>query len=266
MGVIDFMEDISKITLTLTDLLEMRFVGDVNYNNPIAKSVTKIFECQNTKNFEMQQIERAKLLMLIKNLKTIKSYDENLLLKFRKKIQHIRSEEYHGERLEIQISANLIDKKINFVKTESPDFKIFYNSEIFVECTSTHLSNNISKNKDLKYKIKTALRKKSKKTYCKNNAALFVDMANLIFHDKEEKYLSDIKNINSFLKDKMKRTKFGNVTLFSYLLDLDKKTYEHLYIRIDNQNIEKNLKSFLDEHYPIGPTRSIENYLITPQG
>ncbi len=159
--------------------------------------------------------------------------------------------EYFGVRFEINIAASLIRKRINFSKTESPDFTIQMGTkDIYIECGSSHLAR--PKSVDLKYKIGSIIREKATKVYCNSDTALFIDATNIFNNTPKDILLTAAQfKIRTFIKGTVDSTKFGNVTVFSYIWNKDLNAFQSNYHRIDNEHISKPLKQFLDQFYPI---------------
>ncbi|MDO8578210.1 MAG: hypothetical protein Q7R50_03410, partial [Dehalococcoidales bacterium] len=184
----------------------------------------------------------------------IEKCDTTLLNKFKRKMRETNKNwgTYFGVRLEINMAASLIQKKINFVKTEAPDFAI---SEygVCMECVSSHRSNVGSAN--LIDKIHSAIMEKSKKAYCNSSTVLCMDITNIsaTTEESENELLAQKDGLRRVVEQILKDThsNYGSILLFSYFMDL--KDYLHSgYWRIDNENIMPALLSFLNKYFPIG--------------
>ena len=159
------------IVLELNRLLGLRFIWDGGEytsrgaKTPIGEFVMMVGVFNNQHDYGNRNVEIAKLRTLVIDLQTIEKYDKKLLIKFKKKIADSSKNLgiYFGVRMEIKIAASLIDKGMNFTKTESPDFTIDEYG-IYLECTSIHKF-DVSSTK-LTDKIRSAILEKSKKPYC----------------------------------------------------------------------------------------------------
>ncbi len=130
----------TAIVLKLSELLDKTFVRKEDFETPTGRALEEVIQYHNSGKYEERDYELARLEMLVKHLEEIKQYDENMLNSFRRKINRDDAN-YYGFRFEVAIAASLIRKKVIFGKSESPDFKIQYGGqEIFIECTSRHLS------------------------------------------------------------------------------------------------------------------------------
>jgi len=252
----------SNLVLEINRLLGMRFIyGNISSKTPIGQSLIDIINFNNKGEYIIRDYEFSRLRMFVKHLQEIERYDIHLFKKFKKKI-HIPSE-YFGARFEINIAASLFRKKVKFSKTESPDFTI-QNGErdIFIECGSTHLSQ--PKLGDIKNKIISVIDEKSKEEYSNPDTALFIDVTN-IFHYMKKHLLPTQEEIKNDVKNTLESTNFGNVTLFTYMMNQDSNRFESIYQRINNKNTNKALQNFLDQYYPFGKF-VVFNFFIPSQG
>ena len=246
--------------MELNRMLGLRFIWDedgyksVGSRTPIGESILMAGIFHNKGDYSRRNVEIAKLSMLVKHLRTIEKYDQRLLDTFKKKLRDTSKNwgTYFGVRLEINIAASLIEKKVIFVKTESPDFTI-RECEVYMECASIHRSNVGSAK--LINKIRSVIAGKSKKAYCNLSTALFVDTTNVsaTSEESEDKLLSSKGGLQEIVKQMLKDTNssYGSILLFSYFMDLN-GSFHSGYWRIDNVNIIPALSSFLDKYYPLG--------------
>ena len=168
----------------LNRLLALRFVWDgygyssVGARTPIGEAIKMAGVYHNNRDYDQRNVEIAKLGMLVKHLQTIEKHDKELLKKFKRKIRDTNRNwgTYFGVRMEIHIAANLIQKGIQFDKTESPDFTIATDG-VFLECSSAHKLDGSSTS--LTDKIRSVILEKSKKVYCNPSTVLCVDITNI---------------------------------------------------------------------------------------
>ena len=265
-NVIDFMIQYSSLVLKLNELLGMRFInGNLSSKTPIGQSLIRIIAFHNQGSYLQRDYEFSKMAMLVKHLQEIAEYDLDLLNTFKKQIYRSSTyDKYFGVRFEIEIAASLIRKNIKFTKSESPDFIVHTNrKDIFIECGSAHLSK--PKSGDITYKISSVINKKSKRPYCNNATALFIDVTNIYYNSSINDILKKGDKMRESVKNTLRKTEFGNATLFTYIFNKDKNRFESVYTRIDNKNIDDDLLKFLDEHYPLGEY-IIYDFAIPPQG
>ena len=209
------------------------------------------------RDYNQRNIEIAKLENLANELHLIEKYDKNKLSTFKRILLNPRNSlgSYFGVRMEIHIAASLMNKRISFVKAESPDF-IVNEYGIYIECTSSHRSN--SGTAHLIVKIRSAVRQKSKKAYCNQSTALCVDITNIAATsvEDENELLKSRDRLKEIVKQILRDTNsdYGSILLFLYFLDSE--GLHHPYFRIDSEKIEPSLKSFLDKYYSIGEYRT----------
>ena len=125
-----------------------------------------------------------------------------------------------------------------------------------IECTSTHFSGG---DRTKREKFTQCLTSKSSKDYFNQNTALFIDVTNLDYaaaigvtsgstkEDDEKRWIRECSE--NFGLD------IGSVVTFRYMRDEQGIRHEYRRCDIDN-NIAGHLRAFLDEHYPVGDTRT----------
>jgi len=248
----------------LNRMLGLRFVWDGHgyaskgSRTPVGESILMAGIFHNKGDYSQRNVEIAKLIILVKHLQTIERYGQGLLNTF-KKIIHDTSKNwgtYFGVRLEINLAASLIEKKVSFVKTESPDFTI-RECGVYMECASIHRS-NVGSSK-LIDKIRSVVAGKSKKEYCNPSTALCVDITNVLAttDESENELLASQDEMKGIIKQMLRNTNssYGSIMLFSYFMDL-KSCFHSGYVRTDNENIAPKLLDFLDKYFPIGEFRT----------
>ena len=243
----------------LNRLLSLRFVWDgygyasVGARTPIGESIKMVGIYHNKRDYIQRNIEIAKLAMLVKHLQTIEKHDKELLKEFKRKLHDSRNHlgTYFGIRMEIHIAASLIQKGINFVKTESPDFTVDEYG-VHLECTSAHTLDDGSVN--LTDKIRSTILLKSKKVYCNPSIVLCIDITNILAASikNENELLTQMDGLKRAVKQILTDTNssYGSLLMFSYFMDL-KGIFRSGYVRIDNENAIPTLIGFLDKYFPI---------------
>ncbi len=238
--------------IILSELERLLGKGFVTSNSWLRQSLDQI-EASNQKGEKLQSdYQMSIMLMLVKHLQEIEDYDLSMLKEFRNRLYDVTNiDDYFGVRSEINAAASLIRKGIKFSKTESPDFTVQMGpTSVYIECGSSHLAK--PKSGDLKYKIASLIRKKSKKVYCNFDTALFIDATNVFHNTPQEVLLTAAQfKIRTFIKVTVDSTSIGNVTVFSYVWNKDLNEFQSNYHRIDNKNISKPLTEFLDQFYSI---------------
>ncbi len=254
-----FLNYINSVT-ELNRLLGLSFIWDgeeyksVGARTPIGQAIMMVGVYHNQRDYSRRNVEIAKLSMLVKHLQTIEKHDKILLNGFKGIIRDTSKDwgTYFGVRMEINIAASLIQKEINFTKTESPDFTIDERN-IFIECGSCHMSNNSSAN--VANKIRSAIFEKSDKPYCNPSTVLCLDITNVSAsrEEAESELLASKEAIQGMVRQILSETNsnYGSILLFSYFMDTANQFYSG-YWRVDNGIITKDLRDFLDKYYPSG--------------
>lgn len=245
--------------MELNGLLGLSFVWDgegyksVGARTPIGEFIMMIGVFHNKHDYASRDVEIAKLIMLVRHLQIIEKHDQKLLRLFRKMI-HDTSKNwgtYFGVRMEINMAASLIQKEIDFIKAESPDF-VIPEYGVCIECTSTHRNNGSTSLVD---KIRSAIAQKSKKTYCTSSTILSMDITNIssTYEESDNTLLAQKDALKRVVEQIIKDTNsnYGSILLFSYFMDL--RDYFHSgYWRVDSKDITPALLGFLNKYFPFG--------------
>jgi len=221
--------------------------------HPIRQSINRVLTYHDRGDYANRDYENSSLSLFAKNLKEIESHDKKLLRVFRRALQSCNDDTYFGVRFEVSMAASLIRSKVPFVKTERPDFTLLDHWDgVCIECGSAHLSEPKIRIADLKYKIGSVIREKSQYDYCNASNALFIDFTNINYHSTLQEILPGVDESKSYVADQLKRSGFGSVVLWTYIINLDIQKYEWKYTRIDNKMPNQLLMRFLDTLYPFG--------------
>lgn len=205
--------------------------------------------------------QAAYVNFVVEDLEKVKSFDPKIFALLKKELKRpMPSDIYFGIRLELRIASSLSSKRINFIKSETPDFIINRKPKIGIECTSCHLKLGKSHEpKELAYKLESAINKKSKYTYQTSSNILAVDITNLLFHEGKPNNpisLSDKDIVTKELSKYIENSAFESVIAFSYSWTPtavgNGATLHNFYWRYDKVSLSKSIKKFLDTHFPKG--------------
>jgi len=263
-AIMRFLMKYRNIVVELSRLLNTTFTRKDDFEKPIGRALKEIVEYYNAGLHQFVDYEIARLKMLVKHLQNIEQYDSRLLQDYRRKINTTDSD-YYGFRFEVAVASSLIRKELQFTTPDPPDFKVIYNSEeVFIECTSRHVSQN--KPFNVMQEIKRAINKKAGRRYEIPKCALFIDATNLYHLAHLKNQSNQLMNIKELIRKILeKECNFGSILLFIYIMNKTKNRLELNYIRIDNKNVDSVLKNFLDEFYPISEHR-VSNFAIPKHG
>src|SRR5579859_3724686 len=217
----------------------------------IAKLLKNVGFYDQLKLFDKRDYSLSQLEVFVSDLLKIEKYNVAMLRKFKKSLISAEENNFYGIRFEVKIASIFIDKKINFKKSESPDFTISDPQEnLFFECGSVHLSKD--KAEDLKYKLSSCIREKSDLPYANSQTALFISASNIYYHSEKNKTPLSAEELFDFLKPIVNNCNFGSVFIFiSYALSTTKE-YTIGFWRFDNEKIKKEFKEFLELYFPHG--------------
>lgn len=229
--------------------------GRYTAQHPIRKCVERVLEFHNKRDYASRDYENARLALLAKNLREIEGYDNvNVLLNvFRKALIRSNDDTYFGIRFEVSTAASLIRSGTPFAKSESPDFVLTDRLVgAFIECGSAHLSKPKPGIADLKYKIGSVVRDKSRHDYCHEGTALFIDFTNINYHNKNNESMPSVHEWRDYLQQLLQSANFGSIVLWTYIINMDKNKYQWKYTRADAKDPNKALVEFLNAAYPFG--------------
>lgn len=230
----------------------------VKPNGFLEEEFEKLIYFDEKGDFETRNKEFTILDSLLFDFKILECKNHYAFNKYKKLIEECSFDQYYGFRLESHIAALLTSHNENFKVSESPDFIIKTEKNVYIECTSRHLTQTKTLENTLK-SISNSLIEKNKKKYSNESTALFVDITNLLSLEwkiLEKGNQNSLDLINSYLRE----TDFGNLTLFSWVLHfntnpldiLNPVKYECMFWRFDNEIIDIHLKRFLDRRWPMG--------------
>lgn len=261
MNFLTFMMSLGSVTSELNRLLKIRFVPDSkSKGSHLDKTLSSLIPLWNQGRKMESELELLRLIYLVKHLKEIEGFRPELLSHFRRELRRTGNpDSYFGVRFEVYIAASLIRGKVDFIKHEAPDFLI-KNGEIGLECTSVRIQNYLNK-KDYSYKVKSAVRKKTKSKSNRPEVALIIDVTNIAYSEKSP----DIQRLRQTASDALATSEFGSVVLFIHMFNHQLKRIESNYIRSDSEGILAELKQTLDLLYPFGKHR-VSSFVIPKEG
>lgn len=182
-------------------------------------------------------------------------------------VKNKKSVGLYGDIYELYIHWSLERKKISFLKSERPDFKVDWKgSNVFIECGSAQFDFDKTPNdKEVFRKLKSVIRSNFTSGYLNHSTALFIDITNLIFHlsNFDAGVLSRaLKDVDIELKRNPSNTlkEPGIITFMNFEL-IRNSTGQDYACNIAgsflNPNVDSNLKSFLEENFVRGVEKPI---------
>ncbi len=205
------------------------------------------------------------LKLLVQDLNRVEKHDAMLLDDFTGMLLKSNEDNYYGDRLELQVASFLVGKNIPFTKSESPDFWTTQGGKrIGFECTSVHYKTTKPSDKALHDKIGKAINAKSKKTYAARSLAVFIDITNVhSFSTDADNLLGNPVSLKNYLGNKLRRTNYGSIILFTYVLQSAPSLSWATASRVDAPNADPELLAFLDSSFgPASDFIVIQNAIV----
>lgn len=246
---LEFIYKYSAITFKLNDLFGYRFVPDRQDSSTyVGTLLFQIMSYNNNGDIMARDFELDRLAFLVQHLENLKTHNIQLFKHYIRELKkQERQDSYWGIRFEISIASSFIEKKIKFIKQETPDFIV--NDILGVECSSMRIR-KLNEKLNFDYKISSLINKKAKNKYNNASTALYVDFTNILYNLISKKIKVDPDEIRIYTENSIKSSNFGSILLFALVHTHDQ--LEQNYLRIDNVNLDPNLKVFLDKYYSMG--------------
>ena len=245
----DFLMKYIAVLSNLSDLFGYRFVpGKPDNSTFVGTLLIQIMNYNNEGDYQSRDFELNRLAFLVQHLQILKTHDNKLFTHYineLKKQDHFDS--FWGLRFETGIAASLIEKQINFIKQESPDFIV--NSSVGIECGSIRIRKQSEKT-NFDYKISSLIRRKSLTGYHNDSTVRIVYFTNVLYNLMKKGVKVETEDIRVYTRNNLANSKFGSLLLFALIHTKD--SLGQNYIRIDNGSINHSLKEFLDTYYPLG--------------
>lgn len=134
-----------------------------------------------------------------------------------------------------------------------------------IECT-TAISRIKERRKDrlLKKVLDKLKEKEGNKMTAVPNCALFLETTNLLKHAVE--FAQEFYNLQCHIVEThMNHQRFGAILVFNFIAEKF-GNYNLVYWRKDSNNIQPELKEFLDDHYPFQPKKNTKRPLLPEFG
>jgi hypothetical protein len=119
-----------------------------------------------------------------------------------------------------------------------------------IECTSLHIEEE--SDKELIYKIGSAINAKKNKGYCNAASALVIDITNIMHHSHKAGWDLNPNAIKNRFGDFATDSGFGAVLILCDLGNLGKQRVETVYSRLAVEDPSNELRAVLDKCFPDG--------------
>jgi len=199
--------------------------------------------------------------LVVEDLQEIGDYDGSLLRYFRRELRRPpTADTYFGLRLEINIARTLIQQRIPFRKSETPDYILRALPSHGIECTSAHIDLQNTKTPDgVLRKIEYAISNKNGYRYSTNFSVLAIDVSNLLFHEGQEDCEEILRDRDKAEQPLQKTTNASHFQSILYLYYAWQPTANgngvnllSCYSRLDRDGIDSNTATILDSIFPKG--------------
>ena len=225
-------------------------VGKDRLRGPIGKMIAKVRQYHLEGNRYARDWEAFRIGIFAMQMEKMSKTNPAVFSSFRRKVRKISTNEYFGYRFEVQIAMTLIEGEIPFEKCEAPDFEIRLDERfsVFIECVSTNLGQ--PRDRDVRYKISSAIAKKAKKPYCNKQTALFLDFTNVFYRSVEARNVLNTDLVESMVIENARETSFGAVCACSMINILDKKKYALAFAAVYRaEDADPTFTAFLDNYF-----------------
>jgi hypothetical protein len=217
----------------------------------------------NTKGLRQAGWELNRITLVTNALRLIEQDAPKLLPVFGRKLLSRDVHTFFGTHHEVVIAGKLLAKGLRprYEPPGGPDF-ILDDAEktVGIECSSAHIGDSLATaeiyvvdaqepgEKDLAYKLASAIRAKAKKPYAAPNVLVSLDTTNIeAVSGAEQTSLDEAVRA-------LEKTSFGAALLWVSLFNVDdpEGVLYSAYRRIDAPKIAPELRTFLDLYWPKG--------------
>lgn len=222
-------------------------------DSPLAQHFQSSQEALRNGAFDIAELEILDLAAKYLELGEIGKYDPKLLREFRRRLRTQRLHDYLGVQCEVAVASILLKKRFQFTCPDPPDFEIRIDASeqaACIECTSVHIEKD--SDKELIYKVGSAINDKKKKGYCKASSALVVDITNVMYHSHKNGWNLNPNGIKDKFADSAADSGFGAVLIFCEVGNIEKARTETLYSRLAVEEPSIELQTVLDRCFPDG--------------
>jgi hypothetical protein len=235
-----------------------RLLDANKHDSPLAQHFQSSKEALRCGAFDIAELEILDLAAKYMELGEIGKYDLQILRKFKKRLRSDRLDDYLGVQCEVAVASMLLRKRFQFTCPDPPDFEVKVNGSkhvACVECTSVHIEKD--SDKELIYKVGSAINDKKKKGYCKARSALVVDITNVMHHSHKSGWNLNPNAIKDKFAEGAANSGFGAVLILCQVRNIEKARVETLYSRLAVEGPSVELQAVLDQCFPDG------EYLVT---
>lgn len=222
-------------------------------DSPLAQHFQSSKEALRSGAFDIAELEILNLAAQYMELGEVGAYHPQLLTKLKGRLRSHRLDDYLGVQCEVAVASMLLKKRFQFTCPDPPDFEVRIDASeqvACIECTSVHIEKD--SDKELIYKVGSAINAKKKKGYCNAGSALVVDITNVMYHSHKNGWNLNPNAIKDRFADLAANSGFGAVLIFCEVGNLEKARVETLYSRLAVEGPSIELQIILDQCFPDG--------------
>jgi hypothetical protein len=227
---------------------------DVNRpDSPLAQHFKSSQELLRRGVLDLAELEIFNLAAKYMELRDVEKYDPQLVKRFKRRLRTNRLDDYLGVQCELAVASMLLANSFPFSCPDPPDFEIMVagsRNATFIECTSVHIA--ADSNKELIYKIGSAINNKQKKGYCSPGTALVVDITNVMYHSHKTGWNLNPQTIKNSFSDRASKSGFGAVVIICEMGNFEKERIETMYQRLSIESPSPELHTVLDQCFADG--------------
>ena len=190
--------------------------------------------------------EAFRLGLLALDLEALRTGSPDAYRAFRRAYARLTFNEFFGWRHEVRIAAHLTAKRVEYLKTEAPDFEIVMGSDdVYAECASTNVV-SARPNTDLAYKLQSAILAKAQKSYCNRETILLLDYTNVLHNSILGGRHLEPETVGGIVSAFFPATDFGAILATALLADLQNTRFVMAGALKIADNAPRAISEFLD--------------------
>jgi hypothetical protein len=229
------------------------FLDDNQPDSPLAQHFQSSQDALRRGALDIAEVEIFNLAAKLMELGQVGKYDPQLLRRIKQRLRTHRLDDYLGVQCEIAVASLLLAKRFQFTCPDPPDFQIKVEGSeqpACIECTSVHIETD--SDRELIYKVGSAINAKKKKEYCRADSALVVDITNVMYHSHKAGWNLNPNAIKENFADLASDSGFGAVLILCEVGNLEKGRMETLYSRLAIESPSVELQTVLDQCFTDG--------------
>ena len=240
------MNEIGKIKKDLFLVLELDDSKILEYHFDL------IEKSKNDGDFRAVSFNTLRMRFLLHKLTKLKKLKpKNFNLHKNDLLSQKDTDGFYGFRFEVDIAFSLLEKGIDFEKSERPDFKLdLKGKNLFIECTSVRSRGGNTDYGNLKKKVIDTIGGKEAKPYSNSVTILAIDVTNVFYNVKPENWQTFYDELFEHVKKHSKDDKYGAILMFVTVFSQKTNQIKSTFCRTNSENIDEDLKAFVEKYFP----------------